>query len=191
MAHHRLLGTADDPERSYFLRPDARFVARSLAGLAVLDVLGNRRAAAGDRTMRRVAVPLIGAVGHAVVVIGAVITGNWWLAVAWTMGVISLYPFFNALRQNLEHRTFDAHSDVDYAMVNQGALTRCFAGSIGGFLLGGVGFDRHLIHHWDASISYTNLGELERLLRRTQAAPILEVRSTTYLSTWRELSAKQ
>jgi hypothetical protein len=43
-----------------------------------------------------------------------------------------------------------------------------------------VGFNRHLLHHWDASVSYTRLGELEHRLQSTEAGPILAAREGSY-----------
>jgi len=101
--------------------------------------------------------------------------------------VLSLYPLLNALRQNLEHRTETARADVDYTLVDHGAVTRCFADTFGALLIGGVGFSRHLVHHWDPGLSYTNLPDTERFLRATDAAPLLAARSTSYWKTWRAL----
>jgi fatty acid desaturase len=189
LAHHRFLGTTRDTETSYFRRPDALFLLRSLTGASVLEVLRSRDDVALKQDARHLVVPLAGVCVHGAVVVAAVLTGYFWLAAAWFLGVFSVYPMFNALRQNLEHRTDVATSDVDYREVDQGGLTRCFSDTPGGLVLGGVGFSRHLVHHWDPGLSYTNLGAAERFLRSTAAAPVLAARSTTYWRTLRELSS--
>jgi hypothetical protein len=54
-------------------------------------------------------------------------------------------------------------------------------------MLGGVGFNRHLLHHWDAGVSYTRLGELEDWLSTTNVAGILSERQTTYAAAFLRL----
>jgi fatty acid desaturase len=187
LAHHRLLGTARDTERSYFERPGLSFAVKSCVGASVVAVLRNRSDVSNRERERHLIVPLTGALFHVAVVAASALTGHWWLAAAWLLGVFSLYPFLNALRQNLEHRTDDAQPDVDYAKVDQGATTRCFSRTLGAKLIGGVGFSRHLIHHWDPGVSYSNLAAVERFLRTTDAAGIISSRSTSYLRAWRSL----
>jgi fatty acid desaturase len=48
---------------------------------------------------------------------------------------------------------------------------------------GGAGFNRHLLHHWEPTVPYPRLAELERYLADTIAGPIIETRRCTYLAT--------
>jgi fatty acid desaturase len=188
LAHHRLLGTTRDTERSYFNKPDVRYVLRTMAGLSAVEVLGRRSTSESVATGRRyLVVPVAGAIGHAALVAASIATGHLWLAIVWLFGIVSAYPVFNGVRQILEHRPETAQSGTDYRLVDEGALTRCFGHSLGGVLLGGVGFNRHLLHHWDPGLSYTCLPAAERYLRGTAVRPIVEARTTTYLATWRAL----
>ena len=188
LAHHRFVGTTNDTERSYFERPDLRFVVRSVTGVSAIKVLRERRRTVGKDESPGLLVPLAGAAAHLLIVGAAVILGWYALAIAWVLGSFSLFPTFNALRQNLEHRR-DGAGLADFSEVDQGPFTRRFTGTLGGLLLGGVGFNRHLIHHWDASLSYSNLAEAERFLITTPVADILERRTTSYWRVWRGLLA--
>jgi fatty acid desaturase len=188
LAHHRLLGTAQDTEHSYFQRPGLAFVVKSCLGASVLAVLRDRSDVSARQEQRHLFVPALGAAFHLGIVVAAIVTGYWWLAVAWLIGVFSLYPFLNALRQNLEHRTDAARRAVDYTKTDQGATTRTFSGTPGALLIGGVGFSRHLVHHWDPGVSYTNLPDVERFLRSTEAGAVLERRSSRYSRVWRALA---
>jgi hypothetical protein len=58
-----------------------------------------------------------------------------------------------------------------------------------GSTLGGAGFDRHLLHHWDPQVSYTRLPELERFLLNTKASAALSAKES-YISTFKRLFSK-
>ena len=182
MAHHRHLGTTKDTEKTYFQRFDVRFVLRAALGIHVLEVLRQRSEDTDDVAAGGLGVvPVLGALCHVTIVIASAVTGTWVLAIAWVVGVGSVYPTVQSTRQLLEHRVDDADGSIDYEQVDQGAETRMFDRAVMGPVLGGAGFNRHLLHHWDAKVSYTRLKELERWLSSTDAAPLIHERQTTYL----------
>ena len=117
--------------------------------------------------------------------IGSLWLGLWWVTVVWLAGAFSLHPTFTALRQALEHRAEEARAEVDYLRVDHGALTRMFTRSRVSGLMGGVGFDHHLLHHWEPGVSYTRLPDLHRYLVEAVPGPthIIEERNGTYLAT--------
>jgi hypothetical protein len=80
----------------------------------------------------------------------------------------------------LEHRAEDARADVDYRVTDHGAVSRMFGDSLVARTFGGAGFNRHLLHHWEPTVSYTRLAELERFLLDTDAAAVVQARRTTY-----------
>jgi fatty acid desaturase len=173
--HHRHHGDGADTERSYFSALDTRFLLEGLTGVSALRVILFRR----DR-LRGEAAPTAASAGSAallttlllhVAIIGtAVASGFWWLAIAWLAGMGVFFPFFGALRQLLEHRSTEASREVDYRVFPHGRTTRMFSEGPLGSTLGGAGFTRHLLHHWDPSVSYTNLAEVEGFLRGCAAA---------------------
>jgi hypothetical protein len=87
----------------------------------------------------------------------------------------------------LEHRDENARRDVDYAHTPHGAINRLFGDGPLASTLGGAGFNRHLIHHWEPQISYTRLREVEQFLMETPAAEDLRHRQTTYVRTFARL----
>jgi fatty acid desaturase len=194
--HHRHLGTTRDSEPSYFEALDARFIWQGLLGVKLLKVFTGRRelvadarAPAGDaadelggRRRRLGMLAVGGALNLALVVVPVLPTfgGRWIVGVAWALGMAAVHPFVNALRNLLEHRGFEARRDVDYARVDHGPVTRMFGGGPLASTLGGAGFNRHLLHHWEPQLSYTRFAELEAYLLDTPAAPIFRDATTTY-----------
>ena len=92
-----------------------------------------------------------------------------------------------ALRQLLEHRGELPAPAEARAHVVCFATNRIFGDGILASTLGGAGFNRHLLHHWDPLISYTRLRELENFLLETEAEPYLRARQTTYWRTFGHL----
>src|SRR5262249_20253088 len=161
----------------------------ALTGIQVLRVLSGREAllqAPGDRPARRPGqlLKIVGGLMHATIVLGAAWFGFWSLAIGWTVGFLVVFPFFGAVRQVLEHRDEKADSSVDYAQTPHGPINRLFGDGPLASTLGGAGFNRHLIHHWEPQISYTRLREVERFLLETSAAEDLRRRQTTYWRTF-------
>jgi fatty acid desaturase len=189
--HHRRLGTTMDSERTYFDPLNMRFFATALLGIKALGVLSRRgdlvsltrNAPVGRQWRQRVTAAAI----HLGIVIVAWFGGERAVAIAWTIGTVSVMPLFVALRQLLEHRSEDADAAVDYATSDHGAVNRLFGEGPVASTMGGAGFNRHLLHHWEPQISYTRLGELERYLMRTDAAAPLNARRSTYWETFRAL----
>jgi fatty acid desaturase len=110
--------------------------------------------------------------------------GQYALAAAWTLGTLSVLPLLVSLRQLLEHRSEGADASCDYSMQDHGAVNRLFGDGPIASTLGGAGFNRHLLHHWEPQISYTRLRELEMYLRRTGAADEIQQRQSTYIQTF-------
>lgn len=73
---------------------------------------------------------------------------------------------------------------IDYSTQPHGAVNRLFGDGPLASTLGGAGFNRHLLHHWEPQISYTRLRELEVYLLRTDAAEGVRMRQSTYLETF-------
>lgn len=189
--HHRELGKPDDSEHTYFFALDPLFIVKSLTGWRALEVLLFRRGiqrAPSERRGSRMSWPLIlGICLHLAVVAVSIALDRWPLALAWIGGVTIVFPFFGALRQLLEHRRPDASANADYFQEAHGAYSRLFGDGPIDAVLGGAGFNRHLLHHWEPQLSYTNLPELERFLLETPLRPHLISRRSTYWRTFRTL----
>ena len=184
-AHHRYLGTTRDTERSYFTALTPGFLLAMLTGFHAVRVLLARDQAGP------VAAPLAkpgGSLGpvlrglamHLVVIALLLRAAGWEAALAWVLGIAVVYPVFATLRQVAEHRSVSVDPACDYSREDQGAVTRLFGAGWLATIVGGAGFNRHLLHHWEPQVSCTRLAELERYLRTTSVAPLLAARTTTY-----------
>ncbi|MCH9051422.1 MAG: fatty acid desaturase [Proteobacteria bacterium] len=182
--HHGEYGEITDPERSYFQPLDLRFVAASLLGIAALRTLRLRHSVPTPvgRWM-----PAVGSVLHGVVVVLGLLTAHFAVSLAWMFAIGAVFPFLGAVRQLLEHRQPDADDAADYSRQPHGAYTRVFGDGPLASTLGGAGFNRHLIHHWDANLSSTRFREMERFLEDTALGDFYRGRKTTYGRTFREL----
>jgi len=175
--HHRYLGTPTDTEHGYFDPLNVTFITESLTGLKTLKRLAARNHAAGTRID---ALMMLGSLLHLTIVGLALRLGQWPLAVAWTIAIVIVFPFLAAIRQLLEHRSELATPEVDYSVVPHGAVNRMFGSGPVASTFGGAGFNRHMLHHWEPQISCTRLRDLERFVRDTPAAHVLEQGTTSY-----------
>jgi fatty acid desaturase len=189
--HHRHLGTVRDTERAYFARMSPRFLLEALTGIQALRVVALNRGRAGAKLrpsgglLHRQLV--LGVLLHALLLGTALYFGYYVFAAAWLVGLGGAFPFFTAVRQVLEHRSEAASRSVDYAAQDHGPCNRLFGAGPFASIFGGVGFNRHMLHHWEPQISYTCLAALERYLRDTCAAPALAQRHISYGRVLRQL----
>lgn len=193
-AHHRNLGTPEDPERSYHQRPGLRLLFESFFIIHLIRVFLTYAApaasAAGDAGTANIAHRFrrlgLGILLHAALV-GL---SYWWLGwtsvIAWVVGVLCVFPVFATWRQLIEHRRPDADPQADYAQVAHGAYTRTFGAGVLDRLVGGAGFNRHILHHWCPQVSYTRFDELEDALCQSPTiAELLERQRSSYLDALR------
>jgi len=188
--HHQHHGTPMDTEHSYFDPLNMRFIAAALLGIWAFQVVQNRdtvvyasATAPAARHAARFAL-LRGLVFNGAIVCGAFFAGYWTVSVAWALGVLSVFPFLNAVRQIIEHRAEDASAAVDYGTVPHGRVNRLFGDGPLAQTFGGAGFNRHLLHHWEMQVSYTRLRELEAFVMDCECAPLFRQRQTTYARTF-------
>jgi fatty acid desaturase len=185
--HHRALGCSDDSEMSYFYPLNFLFLAKTMLGIRVLEVLASRHRSPSKparSTKDGKNVGLIGLFMHGLMIVALYWFGGVWSCVVWIVGVGMMFPFFAALRQLLEHRDPQASPDVDYSLHDHGAYTRIFGSGPLSSIYGAAGFNRHLLHHWEPQVSYTNLPQLEAYLLDTDAGPLIEMRRSNYFKTF-------
>lgn len=189
--HHRFLGTTKDTEPSYFAALSVRFLFEVLSGIRLVRVVLSRRAHVKSQTEGK---PNASTRGRVMLVLGlalnlgimlaAAASRCWSLLFAWPFAMLVVHPAINAFRQLLEHRRADARRDVDYSQQDQGIVTRMFGSGPIASTLGGAGFNRHLLHHWDPQLSYTRFVELEVFLHETIAGDAVRSVTTTYARTF-------
>jgi fatty acid desaturase len=193
--HHRDLGTTKDTEFTYFFPLNLVFLAKAAFGVRAIEVAVSRATEtnlnkpANDRKLTNVSVRsiLIGISVYGAIIAGSLAMGWWWAAVGAVFGIGMMFPFFGAVRQLLEHRNDGAISSINYSKQDQGAFTRLFPDDMFSATFGGAGFNRHLLHHWEPQVSYTNLPDLEEFLQETEMRRVMDLRRTTYFKTFRLL----
>jgi fatty acid desaturase len=189
MDHHRLLGTPTDTEHSYFDALNARFLLESLTGVRLLRVMLARRSHVAEKAQQQASqtaraargMLIAGLVFNLALLAACAWARCWSLFFAWPFGMIIVLPAVTSIRQLLEHRSYDAKSSVDYSTSPHGAMTRMFGSGPLASTLGGAGFNRHLLHHWDPQLSYTNFVAMEEFLLDTPAEPVIRGATTTYV----------
>jgi fatty acid desaturase len=195
LAHHRYLGTADDPEHSYFNALTLRFILESLTGIRVFKALLGREKFIQSKQSPNLPASksvistqfVLGVAINGLIIIISGGLGYWSLAGAWILGMLIFFPFFSSVRNVLEHRDEFAGSEVNYYSTPRIPVNRMFGDGLFASTFGGAGFNRHMLHHWEQQISYTRLKDLETFLLDTEAADLIKTNSSGYLQTFGRL----
>lgn len=197
MDHHRYLGTVKDTEKTYFDALNWKFLIESLTGIRVLKVMANREEKAKvnagltpEIQANNKKMFLGGALFNFLAVVAFFAIGYWQVALVWLIGMGVMFPFFAALRQLLEHRSEEASAAINYNEVPHGETTRMFGTGIVASTMGGAGFNRHLLHHWDPQVSYTRLKDVEIFLKDTTLANSMQQSRSSYFKTFTKLFNK-
>ncbi len=184
--HHRFLGTPKDSEHSYFNALNTRLVLESLTGVHAFRVWWSRKKRvrkeiASSSSLRENLMLLAGILLNASILVGAFLLGCWQASITWLLAMLVCFPFFASLRQLLEHRDEGAKQETDFEKVPHGKVSRIFKNSFFSNTFGGAGFNKHMLHHWDPQVSYTNYAEVEKfLLLSPQCRSIIRKSQTTY-----------
>ena len=198
--HHRFLGDPRDTEVSYHEPLTPKRILEGFSGLYLLRSLArylwnyrriNQRPAA-PRPEEFQALHFFGPITYAFVVQALILFLLFRFislpaALAWGCGFFLFGSFLSILRQTLEHRSLEAPDGVDFKKVSHGAVNRLFGTDLFSRSFGGAGFNRHLLHHWDPTISYTCFDDLEAFLLETEAHDEVERQRTTYWKTFKEM----
>ena len=103
----------------------------------------------------------------------------------WLAGLIIVFPVFATIRQLMEHRDIHASGKINYQDTDHGKISRLFGEGLIDSSFGGAGFNKHLLHHWDPSVSYTRLREVENFLMNCpETSGIIQQSKTSYLKTF-------
>jgi fatty acid desaturase len=195
--HHRALGTTMDSENSYFDALRVRYLVEGLAGMKLVRTLRQNRETqnaleaagrGGDAGASRVSWLAGAAVFNIAIAVALVLLlDSSVAAAAWLGGLLIVFPFIASLRQLLEHRSEEAERGVDYHEVDHGPVNRLFGSGPVANTVGSAGFNRHAVHHWEPQLSYTRLADVEAYLLRTEIAPLIRDRQTSYTDTFLRL----
>jgi fatty acid desaturase len=205
--HHLHLGDHEDTEISYHNCLSPLFLAKAIIALhlATLVVryffLKNPRHApqnlvarshsektppAGSQPFDVVSVLRAIAI-HTLFVSTALFLHCYSTAIVWLFAVIFLFPFFASVRQILEHRATPALCETDFMQELHGPINRMFGKDPFSRFFGAAGFNRHMLHHWDPTVSYTCFDKMQAFFAATELKPHLEDAQSTYLSSFTAL----
>jgi len=194
--HHLHLGDPEDTEISYHNCASPWFLARAITGIYLLELMSRYTLGRGanpklkptpskqNRAARLGQILALARAGttHAVLIGVPLYFHCYSTSVTWLVGAALAFPFFATVRQLLEHRAEDAHCAINYREVPHGPVNRLFGKNLFSRFYGAAGFNRHLLHHWDPTVSYTCFDEMERFFAGTRLQPEIEKSQTTYTS---------
>jgi fatty acid desaturase len=191
--HHKKLGKVTDTENSYFNNLSPLFLIKTLLGVRALEVLLSReKYAVKKKSSHNRFYWLVFGISIHLLILSFFLEKNWiTAAAAWILGIAVFFPFFNCLRQVLEHRDEEADKDINYKENNHGAITRNFGNDWFSKSFGSAGFNKHLLHHWEPQVSYTNFAKLEEFYLSSPMKNILLERQSTYWRVFLSLMNKQ
>lgn len=185
--HHTNLGTKDDTEHSYFNELNILFLLKCVTGIHTLSIILGRKknTASSDGISSSIGFYLYLLLFHAVLLAILFLSGGWLLVITWLLALIVVFPILATIRQLLEHRHIKASGKINYKETNHGKVSRLFGNGVIDSSFGAAGFNRHLLHHWDPTISYTSLSSVENyLLNCADTADIVKESKTSYLKTF-------
>lgn len=198
--HHLHLGDLHDTEISYHNCLSPWFLTKTFTGvysaillvryvfrrrtdppLAALAETEQGIGGVGSNASTLVA-PLRALSTHAVLVGSALCTHCFATAVAWIVAAGFVFPSLATIRQVLEHRSAEAHCETDFLAFPHGSVNRIFGKDVFSRFYGAAGFNRHLLHHWDPTVSYTRFDEMENFFRGTPLKSGIEAAHSKYSS---------
>ena len=197
LQHHRNLGTPNDPEATYMDTLDLTWMLAAISGLKTLksvlrvNRLRNNKVIPTKKNYSGLYVPIIGAITHFSICYIFLALINYKLFLIWFLSTYILAPLLGILRNLLEHRYVEAvdpriwevlldSKGMKVREVNLNVTTRIFTQSVLSKFYGSMGFTRHLIHHWDPSISFQNLKFVHAFLLDTHIGPLMKLTDSTY-----------
>lgn len=193
--HLSHLGTTFDSEITYFQPLTFVFILKFFFGTYLLEIVIsylNGEKAENLKSERNVpkhfsSQILLAVFLHLLVLIMCWQIGGVELVCIWLIGMGIFSFLLTALRQILEHRSEFALDEVNYRQIDHGEETRMFGDGLIDSTFGAAGFNRHLLHHWEPQVSYTNLKELENFLCDTPLKEEINSKRSTYLTTFYRL----
>ena len=191
--HHLHLGDHEDTEISYQNCLSPWFLAKAVSGIYLVSIIVRyffRKRTSVQWQPAETAqsigfVPILRAVAtHSVFISIALWIHAYSTAVIWLVAVIFVFPFFTSVRQILEHRSATSGCEIDFTKKLHGPVNRLFGMDPFSRFFGAAGFNRHLLHHWDPTVSYTCFDQMQSFLKETELKPRLESATSTYFSTF-------
>lgn len=112
------------------------------------------------------------------------------LAIAWFVGFFFISTFLEKIRQTCEHRSLNATKEINYKKIEHGPVNRIFGSDFFSRYFGAAGFNKHLLHHIDPSISYTAFRDMESFMVNSNASHLVQKNQLSYFQTIKSLFNK-
>lgn len=191
--HHQKLGTEDDPENTYQSPLTLLSIVSSLTGWyllkSVLRYANLQKSKSPHKNKQSNSKSNLWSFCSG---LGVLVTAQlilcvalyYWISpycsLAWALSIFITDPFVMRIRQTLEHRDSER---VERGVIEQPSLeatNKIFGSDWFSRFFGGAGFNKHLIHHMDPSVSYTRFDEVINFLESTEANEYVRANSSTY-----------
>jgi fatty acid desaturase len=196
--HHRFLGGLMDTEVSYRNPINKSFFIEGLSGFSIVRILvryAKNFSNADHKKKSNLALYFMASltiyfISQSLIIIFLYKFITFPAVISWLLTIFLVCPLISQLRQMLEHRSFTASCDEDYRLTEHGPINRIFGDDFFSRYFGSAGFNSHLLHHLDPSISYTSFRELEAFLLNTKVATYLNSNRTSYFKCFKRLIAQ-
>lgn len=196
--HHRFLGELEDTEISYRSALSFKNLVEGLVGIYLLRMLRKYFINFQSNNPRKVYVKKNSSIFFVatlalmlVIQMSIIFLLSWcisiYLGVAWAISFFMIVPLMGKVRQTLEHRSFSARRNIDYSGVVHGPQNRIFSRDLFSRFFGAAGFNSHLLHHLDPTVSYTRFSEMESFMLRTSLKDLIDANRSTYYATFKKL----
>ena len=190
--HHKSFGQNGDTETSYVLPLNVRGIIESLTGiylvktamryLNVASATNEKREVNLSSSLQFVAGLTIMLSAQLLIAVLLFFFINPYAGFVWMFSVFITDPLIAKIRQTLEHRNEHDKVSSSFLENNDLGVNQIFGNDFFSRYFGGAGFNRHLLHHLDPSVSYTRFDEFERFLQENGSYDYIERRRVSYLS---------
>ena len=194
--HHRGLGSENDPENTHMEKLDLSWILAAISGFKTAKAFFRTITSGeelGQKPEGQKFIPIAGVVIHTLIIALIYFGLGIRSLIVWSISLLIVAPSLGMLRNLLEHRYVEAVDPVLWSFftspngksieINQ-ITTRTFTESMFSRLYGSMGFTRHLLHHWDPSISYLNLEKVHEFLLNSEVGELMKKTDTTYTRTF-------
>lgn len=203
--HHRSLGSDFDPENSHQEKLDLTWLVSVFSGIQTLRLLRHRGkmrkrlSHTSPKSYRHGLMTITGLSMHLIILLFLMNVADLKTVAIWCLSTFLMTPGLGLIRNLLEHKYVGPMEEVIWTELSQqksksdpsemNVTTRMFNQKKLSRVYGSMGFTRHLLHHWDPSISFSNLEKVHVFLLDTSlGANLLQTESTyskAFLSLWK------
>ena len=203
--HHRNLGSEFDPENAHMEKLDLTWLISLISGfntvrrISIRNRARNNLGTRGTAKTRHLFIPVLGILLHILILLLIYNLFGIQVLIVWFFSTFFLTPALGILRNLLEHKYVEGvDSEIWYQIIGRSrpdnlipnVTTRTFTKSMISRVYGSMGFTRHLLHHWDPSISFSKLDEVHRFFLQTPLEVNLRKVDSTFTSTFIHLWRK-